>query len=157
MNVILVFFDTYLKNLNTSINALWLFGVWWTSRDPHGCIKTIYFLKSNIDNEGRFLYKIRRSGPWCVTWSVTLCFLFKKISTFKYISFDINHVRSTEEMYSCLNTRLMNLSPFKSHNLLNLSEQEVQLKVSKFKKQIFLFSFPPKNERNYFFDFCPSL
>ena len=24
------------------------------------------------------------------------------------------------------------------------------LKVSKFQKQIFLFSFPPKNERNYF-------
>ena len=50
-------------------------------------------------------------------------------------------------------TILMNLSPFKSRYL----QQEVLLKVSKFQKQIFLFSFSPKNERNHFFDFCPSL
>ena len=30
------------------------------------------------------------------------------------------------------------------------------LNVSKFQEQIFLFSFPPKNERNYFFDFLIS-
>ena len=29
------------------------------------------------------------------------------------------------------------------------------IKVSKFQKQFFLFSFVPKNDRNYFFDFCP--
>ena len=28
--------------------------------------------------------------------------------------------------------------------------------ISKFQKQTFLFSFEPKNEQNYFFEFCPS-
>ena len=31
------------------------------------------------------------------------------------------------------------------------------LKVSKFQKQIFLFSFEPKNEKKSFFDFCPNV
>ena len=41
------------------------------ARDPHGCIKTIYFKIGKIDNEGRFLYKIRRSGPWCAAAAAT--------------------------------------------------------------------------------------
>ena len=65
MIVTLVFIYTHLINLNTPINALWLFGVWWTSRDPHECIKTVRFQIDNVDNEGRFLYKIRHSGSWC--------------------------------------------------------------------------------------------
>ena len=32
---------------------------------PHRCIKTIHFQIGNINNEGRFLYKNRQSGPWC--------------------------------------------------------------------------------------------
>ena len=35
--------------------------------------------------------------------------------------------------------------------------KESALKVSKFWKQIFLFSFEPKNERNYFFIFAIAL
>ena len=27
--------------------------------------KTVHFQIDNVDNEGRFLYKIRHSGPWC--------------------------------------------------------------------------------------------
>ena len=40
---------------------------------------------------------------------------------------------------------------------LDVRGKAANLKVSKFRKQIFLFSFEPKNERNYFFDFCRSL
>ena len=69
-------------NLNTLINALWLFGVWWISRDPHGCIKTIQFQIGNIDNEGRFLYKIYRAGPWC---AVAICLLGQKQTEHTFI------------------------------------------------------------------------
>ena len=40
-------------------------------------------------------------------------------------------------------------------SMVRLHYPDLELKVSKFQKQIFLFSFDPKTERNYFFDFCP--
>ena len=53
-----------------------------------------------------------------------------------------------------LNTILFQISAHNVHNFQALQPfhifSNVSLKVSKFQKQIFLFSFEPKNERNYF-------
>ena len=43
------------------------------------------------------------------------------------------------------------------HTVKITMPQNFSLKVSKFQKQIFLFSFEPKNEKKIFFVFCPSL
>ena len=40
-NMQLIFTHMYLMNLNTSISASQLFGVWGTPRDPYWCIKSI--------------------------------------------------------------------------------------------------------------------
>ena len=40
---------------------------------------------------------------------------------------------------------------------LYLNDAKTPLKVSKFQKQIFLFSFEPQKKQSYFLELCPSL
>ena len=43
----------------------------------------------------------------------------------------------------------------KQNKNVRSTRRELPIKVSKFQKQIFLFSFEPKMEQDYFFYFCP--
>ena len=53
------------------------------------------------------------------------------------------------------NQALIHLKMNKCQRVYTSIFHTILLKVSKFWKQIFLFSFGPKNERNYLLDFCP--
>ena len=65
-----------------------------------------------------------------------------------------HRVDITESSSAQFPTWIFNFGPY--GRLRPVSENSsIMLKVSKFQKQIFLFSFPPKNEGNYFFYFCP--
>ena len=90
-----MFIYTYLMTLNKLINALWLFGVWWIARDPLGCIKTILFQIGYIDYEGRFLYKIWRSGLLCAASALS------RLAWFNLKAFNHNFAEKTGVNHTC--------------------------------------------------------
>ena len=65
MSYLCLFTPTWWIWTHWSMDYEFLIDLCWTSRDPHGCIKAIWLQIGSIDNEGRILYKIRHSGPWC--------------------------------------------------------------------------------------------